>query len=76
MQVQCYGRVQTDWPECGYRPFYRPAIGANALHQIHMFIFIIAITHIVMGILLVCLSSLRLSVWKKYKEKHDELLSV
>lgn len=71
MQVQCYGRVQTGWEECQYRPDYRPAIGATALHQIHMFIFITAIVHIALGVLLVVASTIRIHLWGKWRDQED-----
>lgn len=71
LKVQCYGRVQTGWEECQYRPDYRPAIGATALHQVHLFIFITAIVHIGLGVLLILASSLRVHFWKKWRDQED-----
>ncbi|CAL8467379.1 g6916 [Coccomyxa elongata] len=69
--VVCDGRVQVDWPECGNKPNMRPAIGAAALHQVHLFIFEMALVHILGGILLILLASLRVRFWRKWTEDND-----
>ena len=71
MQVQCDGRVQTGWEECAFRPGYRPAIGATALHQVHLFIFITAIVHIALGVLLIVAASQRLRIWRGWRDADD-----
>ena len=76
LQTQCYGRVQTGWEECQFRPDYRPAIGTNALHQIHLFIFITAIVHIALGVLLIVTAGLRLRMWRRWKEADDPYVAM
>jgi hypothetical protein len=71
VQVQCYGRVQTGWEECQYRADYRPAIGTDALHQIHLFIFITAIVHIGLGVFLIVTAGLRLRLWRRWRDTED-----
>ena len=70
--MQCSGRIQTGWDQCGNSPNSRPAIGPTALHQIHLFIFITAIMHIVLGVLLILASSLRLHFWRRWKDSDDQ----
>ncbi|KAK9909834.1 hypothetical protein WJX75_008172 [Coccomyxa subellipsoidea] len=70
--VVCDGRVQVNWPECGNKPNMRPAIGAAALHQVHLFIFLMAVVHIAGGILLIVLASLRVRFWRKWTEDGDD----
>ncbi len=59
------------WPECGGALDRRPAIGAAALHQVHLFIFLMAVTHILGGILLMLLASLRIRFWRRWNERQD-----
>lgn len=64
---------QVNWPECGNKPNMRPAIGAAALHQVHLFIFIMAVVHITGGILLIVFASLRVRSWRSWTETDDAI---
>ena len=72
VQVQCDGRVQTGWEQCNFKPNFRPAIGPTALHQVHIFIFIIAVMHIALGVVLIIVASLRLRIWRRGRSSDDD----
>ena len=73
---KCDGRVQVNWDECGNAPHQRPAIQQHALEQVHVFIFIMALTHIAAAVLVICLASLRLHWWRHWKVADDAPLTL
>ena len=74
-QAQCYGRYLTGHAQCKYAPDKKPAIGPLALHQIHLMIFIIAISHITISVGVIVLASCRLHLWRSMAGKErDHLL--
>ena len=73
---KCDGRVQVNWDECGNAPHQRPAIQQHALEQVHVFIFITALTHIAAAVLVICLATLRLHCWRHWKVADDAPLAL
>ncbi|KAK9829176.1 hypothetical protein WJX72_004342 [[Myrmecia] bisecta] len=64
------GKVQVGWSECPNENS-RPVIGAKALHQVHLFIFILGVMHILLGILVIIAAALRVKLWKHWRSHED-----
>lgn len=64
---ECVGRAEAGVGGCG--PGKRPAVSLNALHEVHTFIFIMAITHIVTCALLIVCTTLRIRAWRRWEKK-------
>ncbi|KAJ6798487.1 MLO-like protein 1 isoform X2 [Iris pallida] len=45
-----------------------PLLSIEALHQLHIFIFVLAITHVIFSVLTMLLGGLRITRWKKWEE--------
>ncbi|DBA84760.1 hypothetical protein WJX77_002067 [Trebouxia sp. C0004] len=64
--MQCVGINEYSQPECGNRPGYKQALSTNAIHQIHMFLFYIALCHIICGYVMIRISSARVDIWRQW----------
>lgn len=56
----CAGPVEEAYEECDYRPGYAPVITGATLEQVHMLLFIMAVVHILLSVVVLILSMLRL----------------
>ncbi|KAL4420149.1 hypothetical protein ABPG77_010365 [Micractinium sp. CCAP 211/92] len=70
LQAACDGTVGLTHGKCG--PGKSPFVTITALHQLHIFIFVVALTHVVMGVGMVVLSSLRLRAWRQCCKDNDD----
>lgn len=70
LQPLCDGSVGLTYGKCG--PGKSPFVTVTALHQLHIFIFVVALTHVVMGVGMVVLSSLRLRTWRQCCSDEDD----
>ncbi|KAK9807309.1 hypothetical protein WJX73_000139 [Symbiochloris irregularis] len=66
-RARCIGHVQVGWSQCT-NPNQVPFISANALHDTHIFIFTIGVSHIVTCVAVFLLASLQMHPWKKWTE--------
>eukprot|EP00884_Botryococcus_braunii_P016874 jgi/Botrbrau1/3870/Bobra.0183s0094.1 len=73
-QVMCDGRVQVGWGQCHSSPTSRPAVGTLAMHQVHLMIFMMAVSHIVCSIIMIILSSWRTSSWTRWAGEDDRFV--
>ncbi|KAL0030493.1 hypothetical protein WJX79_009941 [Trebouxia sp. C0005] len=64
--TQCVGLNEFSQAECGNRPGYKQALSTNAIHQIHMFLFYIALCHIICGYVMIRISSARVDIWRQW----------
>lgn len=70
MRPACDGAVGLTYGKCG--PGKSPFVTVTALHQLHIFIFVVALTHVVMGVGMVLLSSWRLHTWRQCCGDEDD----
>lgn len=70
LKLECDGIVQRDTGACG--PGRMPLISVTAQHQIHIFIFSVAMMHVVLGIVCVLLASWRIHSWRRMCSDDDE----
>ncbi|DBA84759.1 TPA: hypothetical protein ACH3X1_005802 [Trebouxia sp. C0004] len=68
---ECLGIHEYSQAECGYRPGYTQALSGTAIHQIHMMLFWIAITHIVCSYALIRISTARVKIWRHWLAEDD-----
>jgi hypothetical protein len=66
----CAGRAAVGVGGCP--PGRRPAVSLTALHETHVFIFIMALTHIGSGAALIGLTSLRVRRWRRWDTQAAE----
>ena len=62
---ECVGRAEAGVGGCP--PGKRPAISLNALHEVHVLLFVLASLHILAGALLIALTSLRVRAWHQWE---------
>ncbi|KAI8463937.1 MAG: hypothetical protein J3K34DRAFT_462197 [Monoraphidium minutum] len=74
----CASGLPAVWPECGNRPGYLPIVTATTLEEIHMFLFFVALTHILLGVVTILLSTTKLTFWARRTrpEARDECLEL
>ncbi|KAL0048084.1 hypothetical protein WJX82_007361 [Trebouxia sp. C0006] len=68
---ECVGIHEYSQAECGYRPGYTQALSGTAIHQIHMMLFWIAITHVVCSVALIMISTARVKIWRHWLAEDD-----
>lgn len=56
----CAGPVEESYEQCGYRKGYAPVVTEATLEQVHMLLFIMAVIHIMLSVLVLLLSTIRL----------------
>jgi hypothetical protein len=52
--------LQASYEENGCRPGWAPEITEQTLHQVHLLLFIMAVVHIIISVLVLLLSTLKL----------------
>eukprot|EP00878_Enallax_costatus_P041931 GHUV01048859.1.p1 GENE.GHUV01048859.1~~GHUV01048859.1.p1 ORF type:complete len:610 (+),score=193.30 GHUV01048859.1:830-2659(+) len=59
----CAGPVEESYEQCDFRKGYAPVVTEATLEQVHMLLFIMAVTHILLSMLILLLSTIRLKIW-------------
>ncbi|KAF6252972.1 hypothetical protein COO60DRAFT_478769 [Scenedesmus sp. NREL 46B-D3] len=60
----CSGEYLESYEECGHRPGWAPAVTGETLEQVHMLLFVMAVVHILVSVLVLLLSTLKLRLWQ------------
>ncbi|XP_030498064.1 MLO-like protein 9 [Cannabis sativa] len=55
----------------GCKPGYVPLISLNALHQLHIFIFFLAVFHVIYSAITMALGRLKIRGWKEWEQETD-----
>eukprot|EP00775_Hariotina_reticulata_P006178 gene6178-6416_t len=59
-EVKCNGPQEAAYAQCGYREGLAPVFTESTLEQVHMLLFIMAVVHIVMSVLVLVLSTYKI----------------
>ncbi|KAL4859220.1 MLO-like protein 14 [Chlorella vulgaris] len=70
LDLQCDGMVRVEDGVCGAGK--TQLITITALHQVHIFIFTVAMTHVFLGVVMILLSSWRLQLWRRACGDEDD----
>lgn len=56
----CAGPFEETYEQCDYRPGYVPVVTDATLEQVHMLLFVMAVLHIILSVMVLVLSTFRL----------------
>jgi len=70
---ECNGVHQAQYAECKNEPGWVPYVSVKTLHDVHMLLFFLAITHITTGVLLLLISAAKLNYYaRRGGGKHED----
>ncbi|WIA19680.1 hypothetical protein OEZ85_005608 [Tetradesmus obliquus] len=61
----CDGSFLESYEECDYRPGWAPVVTGETLEQVHKMLFVMAVVHILVSVLVLLLSAFKLWVWRR-----------
>ncbi|GMH27358.1 hypothetical protein Nepgr_029201 [Nepenthes gracilis] len=61
--------LASDSPPPGCKPGFLPLISVNALHQLHIFIFFLAVFHVIYSAITMMLGKLKIRGWKDWEQE-------
>ncbi|PSC71161.1 alpha-amylase chloroplastic [Micractinium conductrix] len=70
LKLECQDLLQLDSLKCPEGKV--PLVSITALHQLHIFIFCVALTHVGMGVIMVLLASWRVHLWRRACADEDD----
>jgi hypothetical protein len=60
IHTHAHTHTQAAYKECGFRPSYIPLVTKTTLHQVHVLLFVMAATHILICVMVLIVSALKL----------------
>ncbi|KAK4804675.1 hypothetical protein SAY86_004492 [Trapa natans] len=63
--------LAADSPSKGCKPGYAQMISVHGLHQLHIFIFFLAVFHVVYSAITMALGRLKIRGWKEWEQEND-----